>query len=213
MSNPLSFRFMAISEQSVCPEPVPDRLNRLSDLGVPAVQIRDKSVDDRTRYKWLHKTKRQETDWLMNGRVDFALLEDLDGVHRPSNGIPLQELIRIGGKDLIYGQSTHSFDEARRAFEQGADYVLFGPVFPTPSKPNLGNDDIPGLDGLETVTNRVDGPVLALGGITPDRVPACLDAGAYGVAGIRVLFAPENPRSNWNQIQNSLKKRSKNCKT
>jgi thiamine-phosphate pyrophosphorylase len=143
----------------------------------------------------------------MNGRVDFALLEGLAGVHRPSDGVSLGEMIRIGGDDLLYGQSTHSTEEVRRAFDQGSDYVLFGPIFPTPSKPNLGREDIPGLDGLESVTDRVGEPVLALGGITPDRVSACLDAGAHGVAGIRVLFAPEDPRSNWNQIQASLQQK------
>ncbi len=207
MSQSLPFRFMAITEQTICPEPIPDRLNRLSELGIPAVQIRDKSIHDRTRYEWFRSVKRGGTLWFMNGRIDFALLEDLDGVHRPSNGVPLQEMNQIGGNKILYGQSTHSIAEAHRAFEQGADYILFGPIYPTASKPNLGTKDIPGLAGLEAVTEQLDGPILALGGITPDRVPACLDAGAYGVAGIRILFEPEDPRPNWKQIKNSLPKK------
>jgi thiamine-phosphate pyrophosphorylase len=195
---------MAISERTVCPEPVPDRLNRLSRMGVPAVQIRDKSLEDRKRFEWIRQRENQETLWLVNGRADLALLGGLDGIHRSSSGVPLEDLVKIGGDDLLYGQSTHSLQDVRRAFKRGADYVLFGPVYPTPSKPNLAREDLPGLKGLDRVTDQVDGPVLALGGIRPDRIPACRDAGAYGVAGIRVLFEPDDPRKNWHRIRNHL---------
>jgi thiamine-phosphate diphosphorylase len=106
--------------------------------------------------------------------------------------------------DFLFGASTHSLPEVRRARRRDADYVTFGPVFPTPSKPDRDKKDIPGLNELAEVTDETDLPVLALGGVTPDRVEACLDAGAYGVAGIRALFEPENPIDHWNRIKTTI---------
>lgn len=106
---------------------------------------------------------------------------------------------------MIIGKSTHTLRDVQEANQLGLDYVLFGPVFPTPSKPARDEDDIPGLRGLARAVGTASVPVLALGGVTPERVSVCLDAGAYGVAGIRALFSPEDPQENWTQIQEALR--------
>lgn len=204
MQNGLPFRYMAISGESVCPEPVPERINRLLELGVPAVQLRDKHRSDRTRFDWLRRVDPARGFLIVNGRWDLAVLADADGVHCPGNGVPLTELKKLNHRNFFYGVSTHTLDEILEAETAGADYVTFGPVFPTPSKPDRTESDIPGLDGLNEVTDRTDIPVLALGGIGADDTEACLEAGAYGIAGIRALFGPRDPSNAWTKIESKL---------
>jgi thiamine-phosphate pyrophosphorylase len=204
MSEPLPFKYMAISDKRVCTEPIPDRVDRLAGLGVPAVQLRDKTVADSTRYHWVRQIDDKPDVFLMNGRADIARLGNFQGVHLPEHGLSREIIHTILPNSMIVGRSTHRPEQVRTASTRGYDYVLFGPVFPTPSKPDLTVGDIPGLEGLAEATNTVDIPVLALGGVTPDRIGDCLSAGAYGVAGIRALFQPENPRRNWNKIRNEL---------
>jgi thiamine-phosphate pyrophosphorylase len=85
---------------------------------------------------------------------------------------------------MVLGRSTHSLAEVERARDEGADYVTFGPVFPTPSKERYG--PALGLSALERAA-ALDIPVYALGGITLERFPAVAAAGAAGVAGIRLF--------------------------
>lgn len=203
MSNCPTFRYIAISEQSVCPEPVPRRAERLLQLGVPAVQIRDKSTSDRTRYEWTRSIEQPETgSLLINGRADMAVLNGLDGVHAPADGLETSDLRSLLDEDGIVGRSTHTREEVLRADRNGADYVTFGPVFPTESKPDLDRDSIPGVEELSEVCKLTSVPVFALGGVsTPDDIRECLDAGAYGVAGIRALFAGEDPEETWERLK------------
>lgn len=196
---PLPFRYLAISDRSVCPEPIPRRVQRLLEMGVPAVQLRDKTVDDRTRFAWIQSLRAGSDRLLVNSRADLAALGELAGVHRAQHALPVPVLRSVMGEGLV-GVSTHSLREARRAEARGADYVTFGPVFPTPGKTRSR----PGLAGLERVCGRLEIPVLALGGVGPARVPACLEAGARGAAGIRALFGPPDPGPPWSRIRDAL---------
>lgn len=199
------FNYLAISSQAVCPEPIHERVNRLFELGVPAVQIRDKSVTDRRRAEWIRKISRSNHKLLISNRIDFVYMFDLTGVHCASDSIPQNVIVENLPSQAVIGASTHTTDEVRMAQEHGLDYVTYGPIFPTPSKPGLDESDIPGLDGLEQVTDQFDIPILALGGVSPAYVEECIGAGASGVAGIRALFKPEDPTENWSRIINQLK--------
>ena len=92
---------------------------------------------------------------------------------------------RHGDDDVLVGVSCHSMEEALKAEAAGANYILLGPVFDTPSKRRYGPPL--GLNKLSEVANRIRIPVLALGGITVERVRPCLEAGATGIAGIRLF--------------------------
>ena len=124
---------------------------------------------------------------LVNGRVDIALAAGADGAHLPSTGLPVDALRRRFGDDLTLGVSTHHLEEVERARNEGADYVTFGPVWPTPSKARYGSPA--GLEGLAGAV-AVGLPVLALGGVTMPRVAAAAAAGAAGVAAIS-MFPPD----------------------
>ena len=114
--------------------------------------------------------------------MDVALAAGADGVHLPASGLPIAPLRRRWGDALLIGRSTHHPDEVAAAGRDGADYALFGPVFPTPGKEAYGPP--PGLDGLRRAA-AAGLPVIAVGGLTPDRLAAVAAAGAAGAAAIR----------------------------
>jgi len=122
---------------------------------------------------------------LVNDRLDVALATKADGVHLGGQSMPAIAVRQMTPRPFVIGVSCHSWGEAIAAESAGADYVLFGPIFATPSKLKYGPPL--GLDGLRKVASGIRVPVLALGGITKERVRPCLEAGAAGIAGIRIF--------------------------
>ncbi len=117
---------------------------------------------------------------IVNDRLDVAILAGADGVHLGQDDIPLEYCRRLLGGSAIVGISTHDLDEARKAASGGADYISFGPVFPTKTK----KDALPprGLERLQEITREITLPVVAIGGITEENVEEVLSAGADSVA-------------------------------
>lgn len=122
---------------------------------------------------------------LVNDRLDVALAAGAGGVHLGGQSMPVLAVRRVAPRPFVIGVSCHSLDEAKAAESAGADYLLLGPIFATPSKLKYGPPL--GLEELRKVTARIRVPVLALGGITVERVRPCLEAGAVGIAGIRIF--------------------------
>jgi len=92
--------------------------------------------------------------------------------------------------DFRIGVSCHSSDSARAAERGGADYIFFGPVFATPSKASFGSPQ--GIERLREVCAAVEIPVLAIGGVSAENAPACIEAGAAGIAAIRLFQDARN---------------------
>jgi thiamine-phosphate pyrophosphorylase len=134
---------------------------------------------------------------VLNDRLDVALAEGAGGVHLRENSLPVQEVMQLVDsreerEDFLVGVSCHSLEAARFAANGGADYIFFGPVFATPSKAAYGAPQ--GLERLKEVCFAVCVPVIAIGGITLANAPACLSAGAMGLAAIRLFQdAPDLP--------------------
>ena len=129
---------------------------------------------------------------LVNDRLDVALAERAHGVHLGERSLPVDQAKQLIGKlkppgnsTFLVGASCHSFAEAQAAAAAGADYLIFGPIFATPSKASFGTPQ--GLDRLAHVCEAVSIPVLGIGGITLHNAPSCLAAGAVGIAAIRLF--------------------------
>ena len=121
---------------------------------------------------------------LISSRCDIAVAAGAAGVNLPGRDIGIElarGLIRHG----LVGRSVHSLEAAKRAEIEGADFVIFGPVWPSASHPDA---QPAGIGGLREVAHGLRIPVLAIGGVTADRIVECRDAGAAGYAAIR-LFA------------------------
>lgn len=163
-------------------------LDALAAAGIDGVQIREKGLSDgslRCLVEAACERLPRECRLLVNGRADIALAAGADGVHLPATGLPLAALRERFGRRLLLGCSTHHPDEVLAARDAGADYAVFGPVYPTPSKARFGTP--PGLGGLRRAA-ATGLPVYALGGVTIGRLAEVADAGAIGAAGIRCFL-------------------------
>ncbi len=147
------------------------------------VQIREKKLSAKELLTLALKAREMElpegTLLLMNERVDLALAASLEGVHLPETACSAK-VLRTFAPNLIYGCSVHSPSALRIAEEAGADYLLFGPVFDTPSKRIYGAPQ--GLEKLGALCQATSLPVFALGGITKKNAGLCMAKGSYGIA-------------------------------
>lgn len=154
----------------------------IADIG--GVQIREKHLEDRPLWDLTRRARAAlppPVQLLVNGRLDVALAAGADGVHLPSDGVPVAALRARFGPDVLIGRSTHGIEEVERARGEGADYVVFGPVYETP-----GKGAPVGLAALERAA-AAGLPVYALGGVTLERFGELAGAGAAGVAAIRLF--------------------------
>ena len=127
---------------------------------------------------------------IINDRVDVALAVEADGVHLGQEDLPLTAARKIVGGEKIIGVSTHTAQQALTAEQEGADYIGFGPLFGTTTKAT--GYTARGLEQLQEVRQQVHIPIVAIGGITAERAPAVLQAGADAVALISdIVLAPD----------------------
>lgn len=146
-------------------------------LGVDYIQIREKDLPARELFAFVcavvDRRAVSSSKILVNERSDIAKAAGADGVHLPS----LSPVSTLPG--LIVARSCHTVEEIRNA---NADFVTFSPIFSTP-----GKGQPVGLDALRAAC-RQGKPVFALGGVTPQNARSCIQAGAVGVAGIRLFL-------------------------
>jgi thiamine-phosphate pyrophosphorylase len=163
--------------------------------GLAAVQVREKDLgagDLAALCRRLRApTIAAEALLIVNDRVDVALAVGADAVQRTSTSLSVRDMIAVADKRLHVGASVHALQEAIDAESQGADWIVFGPVYDTPSKRAFGPAQ--GLARLSAVTRAVGVPVIAIGGITPERVRDVRAAGAAGVAVISAILEADSP--------------------
>jgi thiamine-phosphate pyrophosphorylase len=161
---------------------------------IDLIQIREKNLSAKVLHQLSASaadlTRGSTTKLLINDRSDLALAAGADGVHLTTTSLPTKVVRQTFGDRFLIGVSSHSLEEAQRARAEGADFVVFGPVFETASKKEYG--EALGLPKLAEVSSELSPfPVLALGGVTIPMVVNCIHAGARGVAGISMLEEPE----------------------
>ena len=155
---------------------------------VYTVQVREKDLPVRRLALLVEELaacpEKQHSRLLVNERWDVAASCGADGVHLPTDSVPLSVLRSLAGNTMILGVSCHREQDVAQAVRDGASYVLLGPIFETPSKPGA---KALGLAALQDVCRRFPVPIYALGGVTRGNAGECIQAGAAGVAGIRLF--------------------------
>ena len=173
--------------------PLTDVVQAALDGGVRAVQLREKDLEGRELYALAERlralTRRYQARLLVNDRLDVALAVEADGVHLGQNSFAVEDARRLLGAEKLIGVSTHSQHEIAAA--QEADFLVFGPVYYTPSKAAYGEPQ--GLDRLRAAVAHSAAPVFAIGGIKTERVAEVLETGAHGIAMISAISAATDP--------------------
>ena len=130
--------------------------------------------------------------FIVNDRLDVAMATQADGVHLGQDDFPIPLARKLLGEETVIGGSAGTLEEARKCFLEGADYIGFGPVFPTTSKEDAG--PVSGLSLLGQVVQEIPLPIIAIGGITPNNILQVMEAGAYGIAVISAVCCQKDPK-------------------
>jgi thiamine-phosphate pyrophosphorylase len=171
-------------------------LQQALDAGVKAIQLREKDLPGRDLFSLAEKVcklcQAYNTALFINDRIDVALAVDAAGVQLSQTSLPVVTTRALLGPQKIIGASTHSLQEAREAEQNGADFVLFGPVYFTASKAAYGAPQ--GLPALKTIVDNISLPVYAIGGIKPENIESTKKLGLRGVALISAIISAESPK-------------------
>jgi thiamine-phosphate pyrophosphorylase len=167
-----------------------EAIGKAARAGCRLIQIREKDMSAKALGAFtraaIERARPHGARVLVNDRFDVAIAAGADGVHLRASSIPAREVRAVAAKkgldDFLIGVSTHSVAEAKLAEEGGADFVVCGPVYDTPSKRIFGPPL--GLDVFAEIGDAVEMPVLAIGGINLSNYREALRRGAAGVAAI-----------------------------
>jgi thiamine-phosphate pyrophosphorylase len=174
-----------------------EKIRAAISAGVDWIQIREKDLPSRDLFALARSAANVANDKrthgvcvLINDRLDIALAAGAAGVHLGDESLTAGDVIRWcregnARADFMVGVSCHSLEQAREAESAGANYIFFGPVFDTPSKRPFGPPQ--GIAALQQVCTAVRIPVIAIGGIAADNARECFQAGARGIAAIRMF--------------------------
>jgi thiamine-phosphate pyrophosphorylase len=166
----------------------------LIEGGVDLVQLRAKNFAapevERLAAELHSVTQKGGVPLIINDHPEIARKVGAEGVHLGQDDMPIAAAREIVGADCAVGKSTHSLDQAIRAFYEGADYIWFGPIFATPTKPDYAPI---GLQDISAAHDAVRIPIFCIGGIKLDNLPKVIEAGARRVVIVSGLLQAADP--------------------
>jgi len=181
--------------------------------GADTIQFRQKHGSTRelidTAMEMKELCARAGMTFIVNDRIDIAIACDADGVHLGQDDFPIPLARKLLGDEKIIGGSAGNVEEALKCMAEGADYIGFGPVFPTQSKDDAG--PATGIEAMRNLLRVVSLPVIAIGGVDPGNVAAIIDAGAHGIAVISAVCCSEDPEAAARILKEALDHGSKAC--
>lgn len=204
------FELYAITDERMLAERGMDEVQAARECyegGADVVQLRMKTADGG---EMLRKAKEIEEIangyskfFIVNDRVDVAVLAGADGVHLGQTDIPVKEARRLCGDDMIVGVSVDTPEEAIRAVEDGADYIGVGSIFTTRTKPDAAQGL--GLDAIMKVREAVgEVPIVAIGGINRGNVLDVIRAGADSAAVVSAIMAAPDIRDAAHELKTMI---------
>jgi thiamine-phosphate pyrophosphorylase len=193
--NPLSWGLYVVTDRTQTQgRPLEAVVDAALQGGARAIQLREKDLSARALYELAQRllpiVRSRGAAFLINDRIDLAMALPLDGVHLARTSLPPAEARRLLGASRLVGISCHTVEGAMEAHE-GADFIVLGPVFPTPSKAAYGPPV--GLERLREVRRRIELPILGIGGVTAMNAAEVIAAGADGVASISAVMSAVDP--------------------
>jgi thiamine-phosphate pyrophosphorylase len=194
----LSSRLLVVTDRhQTNGRPLVPLLQQVLTAGTPAIQLRERDLSARELVTLAHEVKAvtasRGAQLLINDRIDVALAFEGIGVHLRSNSLPVMVARQMVGTQRLLGISAHSVEEAVQAASQGADYIVLGPIYETPSKQAFGPPL--GIHALEKACRLVSLPIMGIGGVTSARAREMRRAGAFGAAVITAILGAADVES------------------
>ena len=184
-----------------------EKIETALKAGVDYMQLREKNISSAEYLKRARilreMTKKYHTKFIVNDRLDIAMLSEADGVHLGQSDVPVADARRILGKDKIIGATAKTVEQAVRAEQEGADYLGSGAWFFTSTK----KDAVPiAEETYREILNAVTIPNVAVGGITVQNCRKPLDCGADGLAISAGILAAEDVAAEVRKLRDMLEK-------
>jgi thiamine-phosphate pyrophosphorylase len=188
-------RLYVILDAGMLTEPAGEIAQKLIDAGVRLLQYRDKQASARElleRARAIAATARAANcAFFVNDRPDVAVLAGADGVHVGQEDLGVEQAREVVGPERWVGVSTHNLEQFQQAAASSADYIAVGPIFPTSSKANP--DPVVGVEFLHQVRPLTSKPIVAIGGISLERAPDVIAAGADSLSVISGILKAKDP--------------------
>lgn len=204
---PLDSRLLLVTDrQQTKGRPLVSVLSQALKAGNFSIQLRERDLGARNLLALANEIQRLATphgcQLLINDRLDVALSLEGVGVHLRSNSLPVSVARRLIGVHRLLGVSVHSVNETVQAEADGADYVVLGPIYETPSKHMYGPPL--GLSKLEEASRAVRVPIIGIGGVTAARARDIRLAGAFGVAVVTAVLGADDVEAATHALLNAV---------
>jgi thiamine-phosphate pyrophosphorylase len=192
----IDYRLYLVTDQGVLrDQSLVEKIETAIQGGVTIVQLREKQLDSRAFYDLALDVKqitdRYDVPLIINDRLDIALAVNAAGLHVGQNDLPANVARKLLGEDKILGVSSATLDEAVQAEQDGADYVGFGSFYPT-----LTKNDTRGvtIDQLHKINEKINIPIVAIGGINEKNARTLIASGANGIAVVSAILGKSNSK-------------------